>query len=79
MTVSLSKNAAKYLARLNEPDLSRVMNGLAGLAHEPPEGDIKKLTDRDEYRLRVGGYRILFKIEEDIILVTNITTRGHAY
>lgn len=43
--------------------------------------DIKKLTHRPEYRLRIGKHRILFKKDEDrsLILITVIRARGRAY
>jgi mRNA interferase RelE/StbE len=32
-------------------------------------GDVKRLTNyTPEYRLRVGDYRVLFEIEEDVIV-----------
>jgi mRNA interferase RelE/StbE len=79
MNVVLEKKAGRQLERTNEPLKSRIKGGLANLAHEPPQGDIKKLQGREDYRLRVGGYRILFRIENDTIIVTNIAPRGQAY
>jgi mRNA-degrading endonuclease RelE of RelBE toxin-antitoxin system len=32
-----------------------------------------------EYRLRVGNYRLLFKIAEDAILIYDIGLRGQIY
>jgi mRNA-degrading endonuclease RelE of RelBE toxin-antitoxin system len=44
-----------------------------------PAGDVKKLTGfLYAYRLRVGGWRILFDMREDI-KITNILSRGEAY
>ena len=79
MQVILSKTAEKYFERLNEPTLSRIYNALAALGEEPPQGDIKKLEGREEYRLRIGNYRALFKIEPDKILITAIAPRGQIY
>jgi len=79
MTVVLERNAAKKLERTNEPLKSRIIKGLSGLSEEPPHGNIKKLQGRDDYRLRVGSYRVLFRIEHDIVIVTNIASRGQAY
>ena len=79
MQVILSKATERYLERLNEPTLSRIYKTLAALEKEPPQGDIKKLEGRDEYRLRMGNYRALFKIEADKILITAIAPRGQVY
>jgi mRNA interferase RelE/StbE len=79
MEIELTNTAIKQYKRLNEPALSRITVAINKLELEPPQGDIKKLTDRNDYRLRVGGYRIFFRIEENDILVTNIVLRGQAY
>lgn len=43
-------------------------------------GDVKHLTDHmPEYRLRVGNYRILFEIEDDVIIVYRIRHRKDIY
>ncbi len=43
--------------------------------------DIKKLTGRDGYRLRIGGWRALYRVEKDqlIIEVVKIGPRGDIY
>lgn len=47
-----------------------------------PDGtDIKKLKGVELYRLRVGDYRIIYRIEEEIKIITieNIDNRGDVY
>jgi mRNA interferase RelE/StbE len=80
MTVLLDKQPSNYLSRLNEPDYSRILEALGDLADDPPAGDIKKLQGEETaYRLRVGGYRVLFKAKESCIAVYKIAPRGQAY
>lgn len=79
MEVVFENNAVKQYERLNEPDLTRITNAIDKLENEPPQGDIKKLTDREDYRLRVGGYRVLYHIENETIIVSKIDQRGQAY
>jgi mRNA interferase RelE/StbE len=79
MEVILSSKTKKYLKSLNKPIKGRIDKALIKLCYEPPEGDIKKLTGRDEYRLRVGDYRLLFKARKDAIIVYKIAPRGEAY
>jgi mRNA interferase RelE/StbE len=79
MTVVLDRCVAKYLERMNEPAKSRIKTGLQRLGNEPPEGDIKTLTGQNGYRLRIGDYRILFKLKETCIAVYKIAPRGQAY
>jgi len=79
MNVELLPKAAKYLKRMNEPDKGRIVRGLEKLALDPPQGDITTLEGKDGYRLRVGGYRVLFDVTENSIVVYNIAPRGQAY
>jgi mRNA interferase RelE/StbE len=50
------------------------------LLQEDLAGDVKKLTGRtQEYRLRVGSFRVLFLLERDLISVYAIKDRKEAY
>jgi mRNA interferase RelE/StbE len=43
-------------------------------------GDVKKLKGGDnDYRLRVGDYRVLFSLEKDLIIVYAVRNRKEAY
>ncbi len=43
-------------------------------------GDIKKLTNfTQEYRLRVGDYRVLFEVENKKIIIYTIRHRKDSY
>jgi mRNA-degrading endonuclease RelE of RelBE toxin-antitoxin system len=80
MQVFLHKAAEKYLERLSEPNKSRIKSALKGLEKEPQEGDIRPYEGNPGIRrLKVSGYRALYKIEDDTILVTHIEPRGQAY
>ena len=80
MRVILDRGAKKQYGKLNEPDLSRITKAINDLKEEPPKGDIEPLGNRgNQRRLRIGGYRILFEMQRDFILVTNIERRGQAY
>ena len=72
--------AARYFERLSATDKTRFREAFTALSKEPPVGDITSLTGRPGYfRLRVGGYRALFRIEDNTIFVTNIDPRGQVY
>jgi hypothetical protein len=49
------KEALKFLEKQSQDTQDRIRNGLKGLINNPPLGDIKKLTNRELYRLRVGS------------------------
>lgn len=79
MNVELSPKAAKYLSRLDNPIKDRIKAALRKLSEEPPQGDIKAMSGRDGYRLRVGNYRLLFDIMDNVIIVYEIGLRGQIY
>jgi mRNA interferase RelE/StbE len=59
--VKLHPRAQKYIKRMNEPFKRKILDGINGLRKNPPQGDIDTLEgETDSYRLRVGGYRIIF-------------------
>jgi mRNA interferase RelE/StbE len=80
MEVTLTNTAVKQYERLNEPMLSRINGAIDGLEKEPPEGDIRPLTGNPGvFRLKVGGYRILYTAEDSCIDIFKIARRGQSY
>jgi mRNA interferase RelE/StbE len=75
------KEALKFLEKQSPDTQNRIKNGLKGLVNNPPLGDIKKLTNRELYRLRIGSFRVLFKIdhENEMIHIHIIGNRGDVY
>ena len=41
--------------------------------------DTKKLTNRDDYRIRVRNYRIIYEFDEKKLYVIIIDKRGQVY
>jgi mRNA interferase RelE/StbE len=80
MQVLVHRLARKYLDRLDKPTRNRITDALNDLSKEPPDGDIRPYEGNPGiWRLKVGGYRALFKYEKGKILVTHIEPRGQAY
>ena len=46
------------------------------LAHDPRPPASRKLRGREGYRVRIGDYRILYLIQDDVLLVVVVTV-GH--
>ena len=56
------------------------MQTIKKLEDYPHITNIKKLTNHyPPFRLRIADYRVLFDIEEDKIIVSNIKHRKEAY
>ena len=68
--VLVPKRVEKQIRALAEPAKRRVVDCIASLAFNPRPAVATKLTSREEYRLRVGDYRILYLIEDVRVIVT---------
>lgn len=73
--------ARRELKRLDRPVQRRVIEALDRFVANPRAGDTRKLTARNEWRLRVGDWRIRFSFDDDahLIVVTHVLPRGRAY
>ena len=80
MKALLHHTAGKYLNRLNAQDRERIKSAIKKLEKEPPEGDIEPVTGEPGFfRTRVGSYRLLWRVNNDAILITHIDPRGQVY
>lgn len=76
-TVSISNNARKQLKEIPATYAKQIRNHIDKLAENPrPHGSIKLKGYEDEYRIRVGVYRILYTINDKEIRVEVIAI-GH--
>ena len=82
--VELTSPAQNYLSRLDRPTKERIVRVLWQLAENPDSNlvDIKPLPGRSgQLRLRIGDYRIIYRIEKDVLIiyVIAIGSRGDVY
>ena len=77
--VEFKPKAIKDLQSLLAEVQSRVFTKIE-LMQNNLTGDVKRLTNyTPEYRLRVGDYRVLFEIEEYILVIYRVKHRKDAY
>ncbi len=67
--IEIKKSAAKEIENLPSTILKRVISHIQELSDDPRPSGCKKLSGDEKYRLRVGDYRILYEIEDDIVTV----------
>jgi mRNA interferase RelE/StbE len=63
-TVQIKPAAEREMDRLPVKTFDRVVLAILSLESNPRPRNCKKLRGVDEYRLRVGDYRILYTIED---------------
>jgi len=67
----------KDLRRISPADLPRIIDAAETLACDPyPAGALKLTGTERSYRLRVGGYRILHEVLNDVLIIEVIKV-GH--
>ena len=67
--IEIKKSAAKEIEHLPSKDRKKVLDKIGALAENPRPHDCKRLSAQERYRIRCGDYRILYSIEDDILIV----------
>ena len=67
--LSIRRKAQKQLAKLPVNDYEKVKHAIIELAGNPRPKGAKKLKGRDGWRVRQGDYRIIYEIEDDVLIV----------
>lgn len=70
--VVIRRTAAKELEGIaGKRDRERIVRRIQALADDPRPMGAEKLAGRgDKYRIRQGDYRILYEIEDNVLIVT---------
>lgn len=85
MIIKYSKNSIKFLSKLDKKSVMMIRDAINSLTLNPPIGDIKPMQGYADgrKRLRVGQWRVIYKVEEDfslkVLLVLDIGNRGDIY
>jgi len=74
--IEIKKSATKEISKLPNKEIHRIIDKIQALSEEPRPNTCKKLSGDEKYRIRVGNYRILYSIEDNV-LVVYIVKVGH--
>jgi len=75
LQIEYSKTALKFLKKQTKQTQLRIISAIEKI----PCGDIIKLQGQQNYRLRVGNYRIIFNQDGRIVYIFDINNRGQIY
>ncbi|MBA2627182.1 MAG: type II toxin-antitoxin system RelE/ParE family toxin [Gemmatimonadales bacterium] len=70
--VRIKPSAVKELEAVPAKDRRRIATKIRALATNPRPVGCEKLAGHDKYRVRQGNYRVLYTIEDDVLVVTVI-------
>ncbi len=85
MVIRYSRDAIKFLKKLDKKSVARIRAAIEGLTLIPPTGDIKAMQGWTEgtMRLRVGSWRVIYRYGTEqsieILFVLDIGNRGDIY
>ena len=74
--IVLRKSVRKDLEPIPKRDVRRILDDIAELAKNPRPPQSRKLSGSEKYRLRCGVYRVLYEIQ-DAVLIVCVVKVGH--
>lgn len=80
--IRFERSVDKLYRRLPKNLIARLDQAILALADDPrPPGCKKLVGERDYWRIRVGDWRIIYTIQDDMLLivVVEVAPRGGAY
>jgi mRNA interferase RelE/StbE len=77
--IRYSVSAAKALRRCNKRKLVREKIELLAVDPLALRANVIGLSGRQEYRLRVQDWRVIFRIESEVLIIDEVAPRSSAY
>ena len=79
--VEVPSKITKTLRKIPKKHVRAILAALESLEHDPRPAGAIRLTNRDEWRIRVGTYRVVYLIEEErlVVVVVRIGHRKDVY
>lgn len=77
--IEIAEKIEKKLNRISKKEKERIMERIDSLTENPRPDDCKKLKGNQKsplYRVRSGNYRIIYSIQDNVLLVL-IVEVGH--
>lgn len=74
--VEVSRRAAKAITNLDKPLRRKILAAIDTLSGDPRPAGCKKLADQQAWRIRVGDYRIIYEIHDQVLLIIVVDV-GH--
>ena len=78
-TWELTRHAERQMFKFDLETRRRILQALDRLISDPPSGDVRKLHgNQDEWRLRVGDWRVRFRYDQArrAVIVTQVLRRN---
>ena len=70
------RSVSKDLRDIPKKDVSRILKCFEALAGDPRTPGCEKLSGQERYRIRQGVYRIVYEIQDDVLVIVEVKV-GH--
>ena len=77
--IKFEKRAFQELDKLDQIISRRISKSIKEMEENLDKKDIRRLKGQDNYRLRIGDYRVIFHIENDLIKILKVAHRKKIY
>jgi len=67
--VNFVKSVKKDFKKIRKLEVAKILDAIDELAKNPRSSKSKKLKGEKLYRLRVGNYRVIYDIQENVMLI----------
>jgi len=67
--IKIKRSAVKEIKQLPPKDLKKILHKISSLSGNPRPPGCKKLSGEEKYRIRYRAYRILYSVEDNILVV----------
>jgi mRNA interferase RelE/StbE len=67
--IEIKKSAEKELNSIPQKDINLILDRIRSLSSNPRLEDSLKLTNREDYRISAGNYRIVYSINDDVLTI----------
>jgi mRNA interferase RelE/StbE len=79
--VYLKESIQKDFRLIPNNDIKKILRRIESLSYDPRPPGCEKLTDREQYRVRQGRYRIVYSVQdnESTVYIVKIAHRKDIY
>ena len=76
LRIEFARSATKDLRGIDRKWIPRIVAQIASLADDPRPAGCKKLVGSEHtYRIRIGDYRVIYEILDDVLVVLIVRIR----
>ncbi len=68
-TINILRRAQRKLSKIDLRSQTRIIEAIRSLSTTPRPSGCKKLSGRPAWRIRIGSYRVIYEIQENLLLI----------